>query len=145
MVQYVQILQIFTQSPYRTAKIPSETAFLKSRFIQPLVIRSSYTTYADLIFLTHKPNSPMIFLEKAISYHFYRITEIFPKGGSVIWINNPDATILTVSPAEEVKWSGEADMVVVGFGGAGVVAALQAREDGATVIAVDRFEGGGAT
>ncbi|HMD28484.1 MAG TPA: FAD-binding protein, partial [Steroidobacteraceae bacterium] len=35
--------------------------------------------------------------------------------------------------------------VVVGFGAAGVCAALQARADGASVIAVDRFEGGGAT
>lgn len=38
-----------------------------------------------------------------------------------------------------------ADVVVVGFGGAGVAAALQAREDGADVLAIDRFGGGGAT
>lgn len=47
------------------------------------------------------------------------------------------------SPAE--CWDGEADVVVVGFGGAGAAAALQAREAGASVIVLDRFAGGGAT
>jgi 3-oxo-5alpha-steroid 4-dehydrogenase len=52
---------------------------------------------------------------------------------------------LTVSSADDLAWDDTADVVVVGFGGAGVVAALQARECGASVIAIDRFEGGGAT
>ncbi|BBX72284.1 FAD-binding protein [Mycobacterium shinjukuense] len=38
-----------------------------------------------------------------------------------------------------------ADVVVVGFGAAGVCAALAAREQGAEVIALDRANGGGAT
>lgn len=42
-------------------------------------------------------------------------------------------------------WDEQADVVVVGFGGAGVVAALAAREAGADVVALDRFGGGGAT
>ena len=39
----------------------------------------------------------------------------------------------------------EVDVVVVGFGGAGACAALQARQDGADVVLLDRFSGGGAT
>lgn len=42
-------------------------------------------------------------------------------------------------------WDLSADVVVVGFGGAGVVAALAAREAGADVLAIDRYLGGGAT
>jgi 3-oxo-5alpha-steroid 4-dehydrogenase len=38
-----------------------------------------------------------------------------------------------------------ADVVVVGFGGAGVCAALEARAGGASVVVLDRFSGGGAT
>jgi 3-oxo-5alpha-steroid 4-dehydrogenase len=42
--------------------------------------------------------------------------------------------------------SGEsADVVVVGYGAAGVSAALEARSRGADVLALDRFNGGGAT
>jgi len=44
-----------------------------------------------------------------------------------------------------MTWDDEADVVVVGFGGAGAVAALQAQEEGADVVALDRFSGGGAT
>ncbi|MGS2811244.1 FAD-binding protein [Nocardia sp. MW-W600-9] len=42
-------------------------------------------------------------------------------------------------------WDHAADVVVVGYGGAGVCAALAAREAGAEVLAVDRYLGGGAT
>ncbi|WP_067533940.1 FAD-binding protein [Nocardia crassostreae] len=42
-------------------------------------------------------------------------------------------------------WDDAADVVVVGYGGAGAAAALAAREAGAEVLAVDRFLGGGAT
>lgn len=42
-------------------------------------------------------------------------------------------------------WDSAADVVVVGYGGAGVVAALAARESGAEVLAIDRYIGGGAT
>ena len=37
------------------------------------------------------------------------------------------------------------DVLVVGFGAAGACAALEARESGADVLVVDRFNGGGAT
>ncbi len=39
----------------------------------------------------------------------------------------------------------QADVVVVGFGGAGACAALEAAETGSDVILLDRFTGGGAT
>lgn len=42
-------------------------------------------------------------------------------------------------------WTSSADVVVVGYGGAGVVAALAARESGVDVLALDRYLGGGAT
>ena len=42
-------------------------------------------------------------------------------------------------------WDETADLVVVGLGGAGVAAAVEALERGVSVIAVDRFEGGGST
>lgn len=42
-------------------------------------------------------------------------------------------------------WTDEADVVIVGFGGAGAAAALEAKAHGADVFALDRFHGGGAT
>ena len=42
-------------------------------------------------------------------------------------------------------WDATADVVVVGYGGAGAAAALAARESGADVLALDRYLGGGAT
>ena len=42
-------------------------------------------------------------------------------------------------------WDEEADVIVVGFGGAGACAALQAAQNGAKVLVLDRFHGGGAT
>ncbi len=43
------------------------------------------------------------------------------------------------------EWSEQADILVVGLGGAGVATALQGLENGLTVTALDRFAGGGAT
>ena len=42
-------------------------------------------------------------------------------------------------------WRDEADMVVVGLGGAGVSAALEALERGLSVIALDLYDGGGSS
>src|SRR5688572_12681648 len=55
-----------------------------------------------------------------------------------------EAPLVIADPAA-AEWAREADVVVVGFGGAGASAAIQAKEDGADVIALDRFAGGGAT
>lgn len=43
------------------------------------------------------------------------------------------------------QWDAEADIVIVGFGGAGACAAIEATDRGAEVLVVDRFRGGGAT
>ena len=42
-----------------------------------------------------------------------------------------------VACAEEIKWDFEADVVVIGAGGAGLPAALKAHEDGAKVLIVE--------
>ena len=52
---------------------------------------------------------------------------------------------LKIDSADSISWDSSADLVVVGFGGAGVSAAIEGIEQGAEVIAVDRFCGGGAT
>lgn len=52
---------------------------------------------------------------------------------------------LRVADGEDLRWDDEADLLVVGFGGAGACAALEARGRGLDVLALDRFAGGGAT
>lgn len=52
---------------------------------------------------------------------------------------------IIVDDAGSVNWDRQADVVVVGFGGAGASAALEAREVGADVTLIDRFGGGGTT
>lgn len=53
--------------------------------------------------------------------------------------------VLTIEEPDQFAWDGESDVVVVGLGGAGVCAALEALEAGLSVTSLDRFEGGGAT
>ena len=60
------------------------------------------------------------------------------------WHSDIEASLVVTSP-DDVQWSKTADVVVIGLGGAGVACALQALELGQSVIAIDRFEGGGAT
>ncbi len=50
-----------------------------------------------------------------------------------------------VEDPDNAHWDGMADIIVVGFGGAGVVATLEALKQGADVLAIDRFGGGGST
>lgn len=52
---------------------------------------------------------------------------------------------LVLTRDEQDGWDDEADVVIVGFGGAGACAALEARAEGARVRVLDRFHGGGAT
>lgn len=52
---------------------------------------------------------------------------------------------LRVDSAEQLHWHAQAELVVVGFGGAGVCAAIEAASRGLSVLALDRFAGGGAT
>jgi 3-oxo-5alpha-steroid 4-dehydrogenase len=52
---------------------------------------------------------------------------------------------LRLSDVEQHPWDEAADLVVVGLGGAGVAAALEAVEHGVDTIALDRYEGGGSS
>jgi 3-oxo-5alpha-steroid 4-dehydrogenase len=54
-------------------------------------------------------------------------------------------TPLQVDDSESGPWDEISDVVVVGLGVAGLTAAVEARERGADVLVLDRFEGGGAT
>ncbi len=47
--------------------------------------------------------------------------------------------------ASELAWDDETDVIVVGFGGAGVCAAIEAADRGSRVLVIERFTGGGAT
>ena len=67
---------------------------------------------------------------------------------------SPPKTIGIRTPAEPqaqepnpdtAHWDDLADVIVVGFGGAGACAALEAKAQGADVLVLDRFHGGGAT
>ncbi|MBS7662058.1 FAD-binding protein [Pseudomonas lalucatii] len=52
---------------------------------------------------------------------------------------------LRVDAAEALGWDECAELLVVGFGGAGVCAAIEASDRGLSVLALERFAGGGAT
>lgn len=66
-----------------------------------------------------------------------------------VFSNFPDPSHLQMSGSKsgetKIFWNDEADVVVVGFGGAGACAALEASDFGADVTIVERFGGGGAT
>jgi 3-oxo-5alpha-steroid 4-dehydrogenase len=60
--------------------------------------------------------------------------------------NRPTTEIpAPIQLSEVASFDDTADVIVVGFGGAGACAALEARAEGADVLVVDRFQGGGAT
>jgi 3-oxo-5alpha-steroid 4-dehydrogenase len=52
---------------------------------------------------------------------------------------------VVVDNADDYAWDDRADVVVVGFGGAGAAAAIEAANLGARVKVLERFQGGGAT
>src|SRR4051812_35651025 len=52
---------------------------------------------------------------------------------------------IIVDDVDSLEWDNTTDVVVIGYGGAGASAALEAREQGADVVIVERFGGGGAT
>jgi 3-oxo-5alpha-steroid 4-dehydrogenase len=60
------------------------------------------------------------------------------------WYSQVEAPEVLAQPGD-VAWDAEADFVVVGCGGAGLAAALEAREAGLDVLALDRSGGGGST
>ena len=63
---------------------------------------------------------------------------------SPLWASPVEAP-LVIEDANAHQWEDAADLVVVGFGGAGVAAALEAAERGVSVLALDRYEGGGSS
>src|SRR5215204_2774604 len=50
-----------------------------------------------------------------------------------------------MTQTEAIKWDEEADVVVVGCGGAGAVSAITAFDAGAKVVIVEKGQGGGNT
>jgi 3-oxo-5alpha-steroid 4-dehydrogenase len=60
------------------------------------------------------------------------------------WYSDVQAPIEVDDPAS-TRWHEETDVVVVGFGGAGACAAIEAVDNDVRVMVVDRFMGGGAT
>ena len=60
------------------------------------------------------------------------------------WPKTIEAAV-NVDAIQPSDWTHTTDVVVIGYGGAGVCAALEAAESGLTVIALDRANGGGAT
>lgn len=58
---------------------------------------------------------------------------------------NPVGAPLQVQSADDIQWADSADVVVVGWGSAGASAAIEARTQGADVLVIDRFSGGGAS
>jgi 3-oxo-5alpha-steroid 4-dehydrogenase len=57
----------------------------------------------------------------------------------------PIAPARVVASPADVPWQEETDVLVVGWGAAGASAAIEARSQGADVIVIDRFGGGGAS
>lgn len=64
--------------------------------------------------------------------------------GSEHWYSAVEAPE-QVADGERVHWDELADFVVVGYGGAGIAAAIEAAEAGQKVIALDLGDGGGST
>lgn len=57
----------------------------------------------------------------------------------------PIEAALEVDIPDQLQWADRADVVVVGWGAAGACAAVEARAQGASVLVLDRFGGGGAS
>lgn len=52
---------------------------------------------------------------------------------------------MTAAEVARQHWDYQVDVAVIGFGGAGAAAAIEARDGGADVLVADRFRGGGST
>ena len=69
-------------------------------------------------------------------------TEISPNDSK--WYSDIEAAQIVSNP-DVINWNDEADLVVVGLGGAGIAAANEALDQGYSVIGLDKTSGGGAT
>ena len=72
------------------------------------------------------------------------MTEDHEQPGSAHWHSAVEAPE-RVADARSLNWDDTADLVIVGFGGAGSAAAVQAAQLGLSVIALDASAGGGST
>jgi 3-oxo-5alpha-steroid 4-dehydrogenase len=66
------------------------------------------------------------------------------KPGDPTWYSDVQAPIEVDDP-DTAQWDEEVDVAIVGFGGAGACAAIEAADNGAKVMVIDRFMGGGAS
>ena len=62
-----------------------------------------------------------------------------------IGTTTPIEPALEVDNPNAIVWSDSAEVLVVGWGAAGACAAIEASDQGASVMVIDRFEGGGAS
>lgn len=62
-----------------------------------------------------------------------------------IGTTTPIEPALEVNNPNEIVWSDSTEVLVVGWGAAGACAAIEASDQGASVMVIDRFEGGGAS
>ena len=69
-------------------------------------------------------------------------TEITPN--DLKWHSEIEAAQIVSNP-DVINWNDEADLVIVGLGGAGIAAANDALDQGHSVIGLDKTSGGGAT
>ena len=69
-------------------------------------------------------------------------TELTPN--SKTWHSGVESPEIIENPSI-YQWSDEADLIVIGLGGAGVSAANEALDRNLSVIAIDKTTGGGAT
>ena len=69
-------------------------------------------------------------------------TELTPN--SKIWHSGVESPEIIENPSV-YQWSDEADLIVIGLGGAGVSAANEALDNNLSVIAIDKTNGGGST
>ncbi len=72
------------------------------------------------------------------------------QAGAGVAAANVLATSLSATPAQAAgnvpdKWDKEADVVIVGYGGAGAVAAMEAQAAGAQVLVLEKMADGGGT
>ena len=69
-------------------------------------------------------------------------TELNPKSNN--WFSSVEEPKI-VTDVNSISWDDEADLVVIGLGGAGIAACLEALEQKLSVIGLDKTSGGGAT